>query len=294
MRSPPMTGTRRIPWRRDMPIRLPRRSSATTACSPAARRAPPKSAPFMQNNPDWPQQGLLETRWEQALVDEPDQTAALAQCQSRLPAGAPRAAPLRERVQCRPKIRRMRPRRRGGPGPASASPIRRMSPPFSASGAACFSRRTSGRVSRRSPGPGLRRPRPRSRGWGPPTQPEAQVWVALNENNPDGQALLTALPAARQQDPGLFLAAARFLRHNAGDPDAYAFWLGGGNTAMAAGLPVQQHALWGEANHLVRALLTDGDAPHALCPGGPYQAAGPGGPWRRGISRRLHRVAPAA
>jgi soluble lytic murein transglycosylase len=44
---------------------------------------------FMQSNPDWPQQALLETRWEQALVDEPDQPTALAQCQSRWPSGAP-------------------------------------------------------------------------------------------------------------------------------------------------------------------------------------------------------------
>jgi soluble lytic murein transglycosylase len=48
----------------------------------------PEILSFMQANPDWPQQALLETRWEQALADEPDEATALSQCQARMPGGA--------------------------------------------------------------------------------------------------------------------------------------------------------------------------------------------------------------
>src|SRR5271157_194369 len=36
---------------------------------------------FMQQNPDWPNQALLERRRQEAIAAEPDQAAAVAQCE---------------------------------------------------------------------------------------------------------------------------------------------------------------------------------------------------------------------
>jgi soluble lytic murein transglycosylase len=217
---------------------------------------------FMQNSPDWPQQSLLELRWEQALVDEPDQATALAQCQARWPTGA--AALLR----CANAFAT------GNDGRDAAEAARRAWTGTGITDPAEITAFLSQWGSQLQPGDewarfvslarqGSALAQAQITRLNSADQPEALVWVALNDNNPDGAALLAALPPSRQHDPGLFLAAARFLRRNASDPDAYAFWLSGGNDAMGAGLPVQQHALWQEAAHLTRALLTDGDAPHA-------------------------------
>jgi len=217
---------------------------------------------FMQDSPDWPQQALLETRWEQALTDEPDQATALAQCQSRWPAGAPallRCATAFAAAQDTKDAAEAARRAWTGTGITDQADVSAfLSQWGSVLQPADDWARFVALARADSPAAEAQITRLSSA-----DQPEAEVWVALNGNNPDGEALLAALPLARQQDPGLFLAAARFLRRSASDPDAYAFWLSGGNAAMAAGLPVQQHALWTEAAHLVRALLADGDAAHA-------------------------------
>ncbi|MBW4023772.1 MAG: lytic transglycosylase domain-containing protein [Proteobacteria bacterium] len=217
---------------------------------------------FMQTNPDWPQQALLRARWEQALADEPDQSAALAQCRWRLPDEAKALlrcaqafAAANDTTDADEAARRAW-TGTGITGPADVAAflsqwggILRPSDDWArfVMLARMESPAAQSQVTRLAPA----------------DQPTALVWVALNADNPDGAALLDALPPSRQHEPGLFLAGARFIRRNGSDPDAYAFWLSGGNAAMAAGLPVQQHALWEEANHLARALLTDGDAAHA-------------------------------
>ncbi len=217
---------------------------------------------FMQSNPDWPQQALLEARWEQALADEPDQATALAQCQARWPTGAAallRCANAFAAAQDTKDATEAARAAWTGTGITDQADVDAflsqwgsvLQPPDEWARFVALARAGSPAAEAQI----IR--------LGSADQPAAQVWEALNADNPDGQALLAALPVARQQDPGLFLAAARFMRRNAGDPDAYAFWLSGGNAAMAAGLAVQQHALWTEAAHLVRALLADGDAAHA-------------------------------
>jgi soluble lytic murein transglycosylase len=217
---------------------------------------------FMQNSPDWPQQSLLEIRWEQALVDEPDQTTAVGQCQARWPTGAPallRCANAFAAANDSHDAAEAARRAWTGTGITDPADVAAFLSQWGSQlqPADEWARFVS--LARQ----GLVAAQAQITRLGSADQPEALVWVALNDNNPDGQALLAALPPNRQHDPGLFLAAARFLRHNASDPDAFAFWLSGGNEAMAAGLAVQQHALWQEAAHLTRALLTDGDAPHA-------------------------------
>jgi soluble lytic murein transglycosylase len=217
---------------------------------------------FMQDNPDWPQQALLETRWEQALANEPDQATALAQCQARWPSGTAallRCATAFATAQDTKDATEAARRAWTGTGITDPAEVAAflgqwgsvLQPADEWARFVALARAGSAaaqpQITRLASG----------------DQPEAQVWIALNANDPAGQALLAALPPARQQDPGLFLAAARFFRRNVSDPDAYTLWLSGGNAAMAAGLPVQQHALWTEAARLTRALLTDGDAAHA-------------------------------
>ena len=222
----------------------------------------PEIASFLQSNPDWPQQALLETRWEQALADEPDQTTALGQCQQRWPTGAPallRCATAFAAGQDTKDATEAARRAWTGTGITDPAAIAAFLGQWGSGLAPADEWARFVALARaQSPAAEAQVTRVASA-----DQPEAQVWVALNGDTPDGEALLAALPVARQQDPGLFLAAARYLRRNASDPDAYAFWLSGGNAAMAAGLPVQQHALWTEAAHLSRALLTDGDPTRA-------------------------------
>ena len=87
MRSPRTTGVRPPPWRAEYadPVagklvtyyRLLTRGAATAA----------EIDGFMRSSPDWPQQPLLETRWEQALVEEADPATLVAQCHGRWPEG---------------------------------------------------------------------------------------------------------------------------------------------------------------------------------------------------------------
>jgi soluble lytic murein transglycosylase len=217
---------------------------------------------FMRTSPDWPQQPLLDTRWEQALVEEADPATLVAQCHGRWPSG------LQALLRCADAFA-------GANDPADATEAAR----------------------RAWTGTGLTDPAQISvflSQWGTQIRPEddwarfvalarksspaaeaqiqrlaaadqpvALVWVALNNQQPDGPALLTALPEAQRREPGLFLAAARYTRKTVGDPQALALWVSDGNPALAAGLPVQQHALWTEAEKLSRALISENQAPQA-------------------------------
>lgn len=222
----------------------------------------PEIAAFMQVNPDWPQQALLESRWELALTNEPDQATALAQCQARWPLGADallRCATAFATANDTADATEAARRAWTGTGitdPAAVSAFlsqwgSQLQPTDEWTRFVSLARQGSpaaqAEVSRLTPS----------------DQPAALAWIALNNNQPDGQQQLAALPPAMQQNPGLFLAGARFLRKNASDQDALAYWMSSGNAAMAAGLPAQQHALWQEAARLARALVGDGDSAHA-------------------------------
>ena len=213
---------------------------------------------FMQNSPDWPQQALLETRWEQALVEEPDQATALAQCQARMPSGndallrCANAFAAGNDTKDAAEAARLAWTGTGITDPDEITAFlsqwgSQLQPADEWTRFAALARLGSPAAQAEIP----RLPADR--------QAAATAWIALNANQTDGQQLLAALPSSDQQDPGLFLAGAHFLRRNASDPDELAFWQASGNAAMAAGSPAQQHALWQEAAHLIRALLTDSD-----------------------------------
>ncbi|WP_284945763.1 lytic transglycosylase domain-containing protein [Acidisoma cladoniae] len=217
---------------------------------------------FMRTSPDWPQQALLETRWEQALTEEPDQATALAQCQTRWPMGAPallRCAAVFTAANDTKDATEAARRAWTGTGITDPGQITAfldqwatvLQPADEWARFAALARQSS-------PAAAAEIPRLAAA-----DQPSAVVWVALNAGQPDAAAMITALPQPRQQDPGLFLAAARYLRKYSTDPDALAFWMSNGNAALAAGQTAQQHALWTEAARLTRGLITDGDAAHA-------------------------------
>ncbi len=219
-------------------------------------------ASFMQANPDWPQQGLLELRWEEALADEPDQATALSQCQARMP--------------------------------GSSAALLRCATAFQTAG----DMRHAAEAARRAwTGTGLTEPGEVTSFlalWGSVLQPKdewarfealawadspaalaeisrlpaerqaaARAWMSLDAGDPDAADLLQALPGADQENPGLFLAAARYLRHNSGDPVAYQFWTSHGYAAFQAGDAASQHALWREASYLARSLISDNDGQDA-------------------------------
>lgn len=213
---------------------------------------------FMQNSPDWPQQALLEARWEQALANDPDPATALVQCQARWPSGAPallRCANAFATARDGKNVAEAARRAWTGTDITDPSDVNAF---LSQWGSQLQSGDEWARfvsLARQ----GLPAAQTEVTRLGSADQPAALAWVALNNDQLDAQALLAALPPAHQQNPGLFLAGARYLRKNTSDPEALAFWQASGNAAMAAGLPVQQHALWQEAARLSRALLTDGD-----------------------------------
>ncbi|MCB8873766.1 lytic transglycosylase domain-containing protein [Acidisoma silvae] len=217
---------------------------------------------FMTGNPDWPQQALLETRWEAALVAEPDQATALAQCQAHMPHGAQAllrcATAFQAASDAADATKAVRAAWTGtgmtDPSDVSAflsqwgsllTPEDEL-PRFVAL-ARIGSPAAAAQISRLPAG----------------QQTMATTWVALNTAQSDAATSLQALPASDQENPGLFLAGARYLRKNAGDPVALQFWQGHGYAAFQAGDAIQQHALWHEAAYLARDLISDNDGQDA-------------------------------
>lgn len=217
---------------------------------------------FMQQNPDWPQQSLLENRWEDALAAEPDQATALSQCQIRWPSGVKallRCAAVFQTANDSKDAAEAARRAWTGTGITDPSDVSAFLAQYGSllQPGDEWARFTS-LARAESPAAGAELSRlPADR------QQAASAWIALETSEPNAQALLAALPPADQQNPGIFLSGARYLRKQVTDQDALAFWLSNGAAAIQAGLPVQQHALWHEATYLARALITDGDARNA-------------------------------
>lgn len=223
----------------------------------------PEIRAFMSANPDWPQQALLETRWEQALAAEPDQATALAQCQAQLPSSAQVllrcATAFQTANDSADATKAVRAAWTGtgitDPGDISAFLSQWGSLLQPGDEWARFV--ALARIGAPAAGAQISR-LPADR------QTAASTWVALNTAQPDAATALQALPESDQENPGLFLAGARYLRKNAGDPAALAFWTNHGYAAFQAGDAVQQHALWHEVAYLARNLISDNDGQDAF------------------------------
>ncbi len=187
---------------------------------------------FMAQNPDWPNQALLERRRQEAIAAEPDlaSTSGAMRPQQADPAAGD-AALRRSGGECRTH-RRSRTRRPAAPG-SPASP----KPPAEAA----FLHRWSGALRqddqwvrfqhlawRDAPAaePAGRAARPGTPGGSPKRASPSNV------THPTPRRCSPRLPAAARSDPGMVLDHARWLRHADRTADALALWQHAGATAQ--------------------------------------------------------------
>jgi soluble lytic murein transglycosylase len=212
-------------------------------------------AQFMQRNPDWPAQAMLERRRQEAIASEPDDAAALAQC---TPPPTMAGAILRC-AEATANTGRT----------ADATVLARaawVNAIDDASAEAVFLRRWDGIVSADDQWARFQR-----LAWSndqsaarqitrldPVHRKAAEARLAARRDDPQAEPLAAALPPALQADPGLTLDRARALRHADQVQNAVALWVKQGEAAQRA---AQDHltAFWTERNLLIRRLLHDGD-----------------------------------
>ena len=213
---------------------------------------------FMQQNPDWPEQALLERRRQEAIAIEPDQAAALAQCERNqliLPQAMLRCADA-EAI--------------AGNKEAAAEEARHawLAGITEAPAETAFLRRWSGAIH-----PEDEWQRFENLAWHDPKaaarqiarldaqdRPAAEARIALQRDAPKAASLFAAVSPTKQQDPGLMLDYARWLRRNDRTADALALWQKSGSAAQTAAPVTDRTAFWAERNALARRLLQDGDA----------------------------------
>jgi soluble lytic murein transglycosylase len=207
-------------------------------------------ADFMQRNPDWPAQDMLERRRQEAIASDPDDAAVLAQCN---PAPTLASAMLR----CAEAIANA-----GRTDEANALARQAwVNAIDSAMGEAAFLRRWGGIATADDQWARFQR-----LAWlSDPSDAARQITrldsahhaaaearLAAKRADPQTETLVAALPPAQQSDPGLTLDRARALRRNDQDQAAAALLA---HIADAGDLP----AFWSERNILARKLLHDGD-----------------------------------
>jgi soluble lytic murein transglycosylase len=214
-------------------------------------------ADFMAQNPDWPNQALLERRRQEAIAAEPDQASVLAQCgrsQLTLPQAMLRCAQAQAN---------------GGDNAEAAEQARHawLAGITDAGGEAAFLRRWSGAIR-----PEDQWERFQHLAWhdaaaaarqiprlDPVRRTTAEVRLTLQRDAPGADALLAALPADTHADPGMVLDHARWLRHLDRTEDALALWQRAGDAAQRAAPREELAAFWTERNLLARRLLRDGN-----------------------------------
>lgn len=244
--------------------------------APGAARAG-EIAAFMSDSPDWPQQGLLSRRLQDAIAAEGDDRAVLAVCAARPPQAPPsllRCAEAGERAAGSGDPVAAR-----APDPAAAARQAWIAGVTDPAGEAAFLRRWGrdltpddqwARFDRLAwsdtPAPNGPAARQIAR-LDPSLRPVAQARLALRRDDSAAPALLNALPEARRADPTLVLEHARFLRRAGQDAQALAVWTAQGTAAEAAAPAERKAAFWEERNLLARRLLRQDD------PAGAYALA---------------------
>ncbi len=215
-------------------------------------------AAFVAQNPDWPNQAALERRRQEAIAAEPDDTAALADCDARpisLPPTLARCAVASASA--------------GHPNAAAEDARKAWVNGFTDPGveqAAFLAHWKS--VLR----PEDERERFDRLAWihspaaqaqlerlAPADRPAAKARLALQHNAPDALALLDKLPQAERDAPGMVLDRARWLRRAKRDKDAVALWKMQGEAAERAAPAGHLAAFWTERNTLARQFLAEGD-----------------------------------
>ncbi len=161
---------------------------------------------FIAQNPDWPNQPLLELRRQEAIVSEPDLAATLSQCERdrlTLPQAMLHCAEAEQNAGRREQANEDA--RRAWIAGVADDPG--------------FLRRWSGAL-----GPEDQWERFQHLAWrdiataskqvtrlDPPHRAAAEARIALRQNAPNAEVLLAAVPAALRAGPGLMLDHARWL-----------------------------------------------------------------------------------
>ncbi len=209
---------------------------------------------FIASSPDWPMQAGLARRRDEALAAEPDDAAALAAC------GHPPALAI---ALARCAQASLRQNRAGAEKFARAAWIAADPDP------AWEANFLQGFGPEIGPEPNWRRferlawaspadaARVTSRLDGGDRQ-TAEAILALRRDDPRAADLVSAVPAARRQDPLLVLERLRWLRRAGRDAEALTLWATDG---LAAEREAVDHRapFWDERNILARRRLRDGD-----------------------------------
>lgn len=211
-------------------------------------------ADFMQRNPDWPAQAILERRHQESIASDPDDAAVLAQCKPTPTLGA-------AMLRCAEATANA-----GRTADANALARQAWVNAIDAAPAeTAFLQRWGGIAT-----PDDQWVRFRRLAWlSDPAAATRQITrldtehhsaaearLAAKRDDPQTEALVAALPAALRADPGLTLDRARAMRHADHVSDAAALLI---RTEDAG----NQAAFWAERNLLARKLLKDGDAKSA-------------------------------
>ena len=236
---------------------------------------PAEIAGFMHDNPDWPNQALLERRRQDAIAADPDDADVLAQC------GVAPAIEVPALLRCAAALAT------AGQADAATADARKawitgLADPGQET---AFLRRWAGSVT-----PDDQWARFQHLAWHDPAaavrqigrldqaqRAAAEVRLAFQRDDPRAEALLAAANVVERDDPGLMLDHARYLRRAARYADALTLWQRDGEAAQNAirtTAPEHLAAFWAERNLLARALLAAGDAAGAYAVAGePGQAA---------------------
>lgn len=215
---------------------------------------PDEIASFQAQNPDWPLQGTLTRRREEALAAEPEEDVTLGGC-GRTPSYV--GAMLR----CADLLARLGRTSEANAMAQSAwingddGTIARMQPRWTPVltrdiQARRFDRLAYGDVAAATRQIARLDPADRAR---------AQARLAFKRDAPNAQALLDAVPQDQRADPGLVLEQARFLRRANRDEAAAALWQSVGHAAELAAPFDHIAEFWAERNQMARRRLRQGD-----------------------------------
>ncbi len=216
---------------------------------------------FLASSPDWPQQGILLRRRDEALAVEPDAAEAVQVCDHGHPVAAAALA------RCADAYQQLN---RGADAIQMARQAWVAAMP-DAVWDADFLRKWVAAI-----GPAEQSQRFDRLAWADPVTatrllpslaavdlPRAEARLALRRDDPAAAGMVAALPVGERADPAIFLEQARWLRRASRDAEALALWRGGGVAAELAAGADRLPAFWNERNILARHRLRDGDAPGA-------------------------------
>jgi peptidoglycan lytic transglycosylase len=210
---------------------------------------------FMAQNPDWPNQALLERRRQEAIAADPDLASTLAQC-DRNALSLPQTL-----LHCAEALA-------NAGRNAQAQEDARRAWAAGVGDEAGFLRRWSGSlrpdddweryqhlIMRDQAAAARDLPR-----LDPTHRAAAEARLALQRDAPNADALAAALSESVRREPGVMLDRARWLRRNDRTADALALWKRAGEAAQRDAPADDLAGFWNERNLLARRLLRDGDA----------------------------------